>query len=128
MKNKKRTAAVIALILVLTIAGSIVFTACSSDPAVGFWIVEKVTAGDVVMNEEDAQSIGLNAVGTIKLQKSGNCEVNLLGEETTGTWTVAEDGTLTITYDGEMTLTGSIDENNVMTLTDPQGAEYVLSK
>lgn len=128
MKNKKRTAAVLALILTITTASVLVFTACSSDTPVGFWIVEKVTAGDVVMNEQDAQSIGLNAVGTIKLQKSGNCEVNLLGDETTGTWTQAEDGTLTITYDGELSLTGSIDENGVMVLTDPQGAEYVLTK
>ena len=80
------------------------------------------------MNEQDAQSIGLNAVGTIKLQKSGNCEVNLLGEESEGTWEKADDGTITVKYGEDLTLTGSIDDEGVMTLLDPQGAEYVLTK
>ena len=71
----------IALIIMTAAATMVVFTACSDDSAVGFWIVQKVTAGDVVMNEQDAESIGLNAVGTIKLQKSGKCELNLLGED-----------------------------------------------
>jgi hypothetical protein len=128
MKNRKKTAAIIALILTMAVAGTIVFTACSSDPAVGFWVVNQVTAGDVVMNEKDAQSIGLSAVGTIKLQKSGNCEVVLLGEETAGKWEKAADGTITVTYGENLTLTGSIDDEGVMTLLDPQGAEYVLSK
>jgi hypothetical protein len=109
-------------------ATMVVFTACSDDPAVGFWIVQKVTAGDVVMNEQDAESIGLNAVGTIKLQKSGNCELNLLGEETTGKWKKAKDGKITINYGDKQTLSGSIDDSGVMTLTDPQGAEYILAK
>ena len=128
MKNKKRTAAVIAIILTMAIAGTLVFTACSSNPAVGFWIVDKVTAGDVVMNEEDAKSIGLNAIGTVKLQKSGNCEVNLLGEDAEGKWSQAEDGTITVTYGEDLTLTGSIGEDGTMTLLDPQGSEYILSK
>ena len=128
MKNRKRTAAIIAIVLVMTIAGTLVFTACSSNPAVGFWIVDKVTAGDVVMNEQDAQNIGLNAVGTIKLQKSGNCEITLLGDEASGKWEQAADGTITVTYGDGLTLTGSIDEEGVMTLLDPQGSEYVLTK
>ena len=127
MKAIKRITA-IALILMTAAATMVVFTACSDDPAVGFWIVQKVTAGDVVMNEQDAESIGLNAVGTIKLQKSGNCELNLLGEETTGKWKKAKDGKITINYGDKQTLSGSIDDSGVMTLTDPQGAEYILAK
>ncbi len=128
MNNRKKTAAIITIILTITLAGALVFTACSSNPAVGFWIVDKVTAGEVVMNEQDAQSIGLNAVGTIKLQKSGNCEVNLLGEESEGTWVQADDGTITVTYGEDLTLTGSINDEGVMTLRDPQGSEYELTK
>ena len=127
MKIIKRITA-IALILMTAAAIMVVFTACSDDSAVGFWIVQKVTAGDVVMNEQDAESIGLNAVGTIKLQKSGNCEINLLGEEATGKWEKAKDCTITINYGDKQSLSGSIDDKGVMTLTDPQGAEYILAK
>ncbi len=127
MKNRK-TIAVISIMLVIVVIGGLTLTACSQNPAVGFWIVEKVTAGEVVMNEQDAASIGLNAVGTVKLQQSGKCEVNLLGEEAEGTWSQASDGTITVKYGKGLTLTGGIDDKGVMTLTDPQGAEYVLEK
>ena len=127
MKLVKRITA-IALILMTAAAAMVVFTACSDDTAVGFWIVQKVAAGDVVMNEQDAQSIGLNAVGTVKLQKSGKCELNLLGEESKGKWEKAKDGTLTIKCGDRQTLTGSISKKGIMKLTDPQGAEYILAK
>ena len=129
MKKRTKTAAIIAVMLILVGSAAVLFTACSNDnPAIGFWIVDKVTAGEVVMNETDAKSIGLNAVGTIKLQKSGNCEVVLLGEEAEGKWKQASDGTITITYGDNQTLTGSIDKDEVMTLLDPQGSEYILTK
>ena len=109
-------------IMVFVLAG------CDNGP-VGYWQIEKVTAGDIVMKQEDASSIGMATVGAIKLQKSGNCEVELLGEESTGTWTQDDDGSLTITYgDENLVLTGSIDDEGVMTLADDQGQEYVLSK
>ena len=119
----------LSLMLITLLLAGMMLSACSkSDPAVGFWIVQKVTAGDVVMNEEDAESIGLTAVGTIKLQKSGSCELNLLGEEAEGTWEKAKDGTITVKYGEDQMLTGSIDDEGIMTLTDPQGAEYTLAK
>lgn len=122
----KRT---ISLILMILILAASVLTACSdADSAVGFWIVRKITAGGVEMNEDDAKSIGLTAVGSIKLQKSGKCEINLLGEDFDGKWEQAKDGTITVTHDEEMTLTGTVDDQGVMTLTDPQGTEYILSK
>lgn len=126
--RKRRTIVIVSIILVIAVVGGLTLTACSQNQAIGFWIVEKVTAGNVEMNEQDAASIGLNAVGTVKLQKSGKCEVNLLGEEAQGTWTQAQDGKITINYGKDLTLSGSIDDNGVMTLTDPQGAEYVLEK
>lgn len=116
------------MILTLSVASALIFTACSADKAVGFWIVDKVTAGEVEMDSKDAQNIGLNAVGTVKLQKSGKCEVNLLGEESGGKWIKSNDGTITIAYGDNLKLTGSINDNGTMTLLDPQGAEYVLSK
>ncbi len=127
-RKKKRTAVIIALILTVTVVGGVTLTACSGSDAVGFWIVEKVSAGDVVMSGQDAESIGLSAIGTVKLQKSGKCEVNLLGEEASGTWEQAKDGTITISYGDNLSLSGSINDKGVMTLKDPQGAEYILSK
>ena len=125
---KRKAITLTALILTISVITGLTLSACSSDPAVGFWIVDKVSAGGVVMNEQDAESIGLNAVGTLKLQKSGKCHVNLLGEESDGKWTKAADGTITVAYGDNLTLTGAIDEKGVMTLTDPQGTEYILSK
>ena len=124
---KKRVISKI-LVLMLTVCMTMgALTSCGSGP-VGFWKVDEVTAGDVVMTDDDAGSIGLNAIGTVKLQKSGNCEVTMLGEESAGTWEQAEDGTITINYGDGFTLTGTIDEEGVMTLSDLQGSEYKLSK
>ena len=117
-----------ALVLAMMIAVTPLLLAGCDDGPVGFWKVDEVTAGDVTMTDEDAKSIGLNAVGTVKLQKSGNCVVVLLGEENEGTWAEADDGMITVEYGDEMVLTGSIDEDGVMTLSDDQGAEYKLSK
>ena len=120
---------IISLILITVILSAVTLTACGShDSAVGFWIIQKVTAEDVVMSEEDAKSFGLTAVGSLKLQKSDICQLNLLGEEYSGTWKRAGDGTITVKIDEEMTLTGSVDDDGVMQLTDPQGTEYILSK
>ena len=116
-------------LLALMLCAVMTLTACGShDSAVGFWIIQKVTAEDVVMSEEDAKSFGLTAVGSLKLQKSGICQLNLLGEEYSDTWKRAGDGTITVKIDEEMTLTGSVDDDGVMQLTDPQGTEYILSK
>lgn len=119
----------ISLILMIVVTAALAMTACSSSGSpVGFWVIDKVTADDVEMNAEDAKSIGLTAVGSVKLQKSGGCELKLLGEEYTGKWELAKDGTITIKYDEEMTLTGKVNDKGVMKLTDPQGTEYELSK
>ena len=120
---------IIAVMLTVVLTAAIALTACSqSDPVIGFWVINHVTAGDVEMNAKDAESIGLTAIGTVKLQKSGNCEIELLGEKSEGTWEQAEDGTITIKYGNDLTLSGTVDDKGVMTLEDPQGTEYSLSK
>ena len=78
--------------------------------------------------EQDAQSLGLTSIGTIKLQKSGKCELDLLGEKSEGTWKQAKDGKIEIQYGDDLKLTGSVDDEGIMTLQDPQGAEYKLKK
>lgn len=119
---KKLFATIVIASMVFVMAG------CSSGP-VGYWQIEQVTAGNVVMTNEDASSIGMATVGAVKLQKSGNCVVELLGTEYTGTWTQNDNGDITITYgDENLALKGSIDEEGKMTLTDDQGQEYILEK
>lgn len=122
--KRRLTAIILAMIIGLM---PVMLAACDDGP-VGFWTVDEVTAGDVTMTEEDAKSIGLNAVGTIKLQKSGNCVVTLLGDENEGTWTQDDGGAITVTYGEQKTLSGSIDDEGIMTLADEQGSEYKLSK
>jgi len=120
---------ILALMLTVVLTAAIAMTACSqASPVVGFWVINNVKAGDVVMDAKDAESIGLTAIGTVKLQKSGKCELELLGEASEGTWEQAKDGTITIKYGNDLTLTGSIDDKGIMTLEDPQGTEYSLSK
>ena len=120
---------IITVILTVVLIAAIALTACSkADNVVGFWVINTVTAGDVEMDSKDAESIGLTAIGTVKLQKSGKCELELLGEASEGTWEQAEDGTITIKYGNDLTLSGTVDDKGVMTLEDPQGTEYSLSK
>ena len=121
----KRRITTLILIAMLSIT-SVMFTACGSGP-VGFWQVDKVESGTVTMTKDDAAEIGLNAVGTIKLQKSGNCVVVLIGEEYEGTWTQSDDGEIVINYDEDKELRGTITDGT-MTLTDEQGSLYTLSK
>ena len=50
---------IIAVMLTIILTAAIALTACSqSDPVVGFWVINNVTAGDVEMNAKDAESIG----------------------------------------------------------------------
>jgi predicted small lipoprotein YifL len=121
---KKFLTTIIISCMMLALAG------CGGGP-VGYWMIDKVVAGDVTMTQEDASSIGMATVGAIKLQKSGNCVVELLGNEYEGTWTQDDDGTLTVTYKydtEDLVLTGSIDDEGIMVLKDDQGQEYYLSK
>ena len=122
----KRIKSIIASIIILLLACTLL-SACSKGP-VGFWKVTEAKAGDVLMTEEDAKSMGLSAVGTFKLNKSGDCEIELLGVEYTGEWKEAEDGSITVKYDKERVLTGSINDEGVMSLKDNEGTEYKLSK
>ena len=106
----------------------IVLAGCSDDGPVGFWQIDEVKAGEVVMTQEDAESVGMATIGSIKLQKSGNCVVVLLGEESEGTWEQDEDGTITVKYGTGDVLSGSFDEDGNLHLEDDQETEYTLSK
>lgn len=99
-------------------------TACSS--TLGKWRITEVTAGDVNMTQEDIQDMGLDA-GYIKINKSGSCVLNFLGDEYEGTWTQAEDGSMTFAYGDDLSGTGTITDE-VLTFEDAQGSVYTLKK
>lgn len=102
-------------------------TACSETlETVGKWRITEVTAGDITMEQSDIEELGLDA-GFVKINKSGSCTLNFLGDESEGTWTKADDGSLTFTYGDDITASATID-NGVMTLVDSQGSTYILSK
>ena len=99
-------------------------TACAQE--LGKWRITEVTAGEISMTQEDIDNMGLDP-GFIKINRSGSCVVNLLGDEYEGTWTQNEDGSYTIQYGEEMSGTATID-NGTMTMTDAQGSVYILNK
>ena len=120
-------------LLTLLVIGIMIFTLASCDMAVlGKWRISQVTAGDVVMTQEDIVEMGLD-VGYIKFNKSGSCDINLVGDEYEGTWTASGEGanpgnTIQVVYGDGLSGTATFDENKVMTFTDSQGATYTLSK
>lgn len=94
---------------------------------IGYWRINEICAGDVSMTMEDVMDMGLET-GFVKMQKSGEAVVNLLGDEYDGTWTMNEDGSgATITYGEDMTGTATLDEK-VMTFVDAQGSTYTMSR
>jgi hypothetical protein len=116
---KKRITLVLILCVVMIMAAS-----CGSGP-VGYWQISEFTTGDTVMTEADVETYGLASLGAVKLQKSGNCVIDIMGAETEGTWYQTSDGTIEINAnDGSMTMSGAINDDGVMTLTDNAGAEY----
>lgn len=116
----KKRVLLIALIAMMVFA----LTACATE--LGKWRISEVTAGDISMTQEDIDDMGLDP-GFIKINRSGSCIVNLLGDEYEGTWTQNEDGSYSFNYGEEMTGTATID-GDVMTMTDAQGSVYILSK
>lgn len=99
-------------------------TACAQE--LGKWRISEVTAGDISMTQEDIDDMGLDP-GFIKINRSGSCVVNLLGDEYEGTWSQKEDGSYALKYGDDMSGTATIDDGT-MTMTDAQGSIYILSK
>jgi hypothetical protein len=122
MKNIKCNAIILILLFAVFLMVS-----CGDD-VVGFWTVDEIRIGDVVMDQEDASTLGYKRIGSFRLQKSGNCEVTLLDEECTGTWTQDEKNTIHLKYDEETTAEATIDEDGIMTLTDSDDVVMKLSK
>lgn len=106
-------------ILILILLVSTIFL-CSCKSNVGYWEVQEISAGDVVMTSKDGQSLGLN-LGSFKLCKSGKAEVCLLEDKLEGKWE-EKDGKIVVTY-GEHTATGERNGKNI-TFEDDQTVIY----
>lgn len=119
---EKRIAAVIAAALIM------MMTLASCGGPVGYWTIDEITSGDVVMTQDDAKALGFGSPGAFRLNKSGSCVVELLGDKYEGTWEQAKDGTITLEYGDDLSATATIDEDNVMTATDSQGTVYKMTK
>ena len=113
-------------LLVLAMIGIMVFALTSCGGLLGKWRITEVTAGDITMTEQDVSDMGIDA-GYLKINKSGGCKLNILGDEYDGVWTESEDGSITVTYGDNMQAEGNV-SGEVMTLTDAQGSVYTLVK
>jgi hypothetical protein len=120
MKIRLAAAEVTALIMIMTLA--------SCGGPVGYWTIDEITTGDVVMTQDDAKALGFGIPGAFKLNKSGSCEIELLGDKYEGTWEQSKDGTITMKYGKDQSAKASIDDDNIMTATDNKGTVYKLSK
>ena len=120
MKIRLTAAVITALIMMMTLAS------CSGP--VGYWMIDEITTGDVVMTQDDAKALGFGSPGSFRLNKSGSCVVEMLGDKYEGTWKEAKDGTITLEYGDDLSATATIDEDNIMTVTDNQGTVYKTSK
>lgn len=125
MRNRKTL-----LIIAMMLSVMLVFTACSDrTKMLGRWNVTKITAGDLVMEADELEELGLTSAGFLKLNKSGSCVVNLLGDEYEGTWEFNEsDGTATVTYDDGSKQGSAVRKDKVITFTDAEGNEYEMQK
>lgn len=113
-------------IFTLALIGIMVFTLTACSSILGKWRIIEVTAGDITMTEQDVSDMGIDA-GFLKINKSGGCKINILGDEYEGVWTEGEDGSISLAYGDNLSATGVI-EGGVMTLTDAQGSVYTLAK
>ncbi|MBQ0005334.1 MAG: hypothetical protein KBS68_05705 [Clostridiales bacterium] len=123
MKTTKRILAlVLALVMVFALTG------CSDEiKMVGRWNITKVTAGDFVMDQDELNDLGLSSAGYLKLNKSGSCVVNLLGDEYEGTWELNDNGEAVVTYGKDLKGTATRDDK-VITFIDSAGNEYEMEK
>ena len=131
--RKKALIIILAAILAVMVAAAAFFARAAfstkkDNSPVGYWKVKSAASGEVVMNQEDAEKLGLEAIGTIRINKSGTCEISILDLEAEGSWTQAEDGTVSISFGEGEVLTAHISEEGVMTAEDGESTVYTLEK
>ena len=107
----------------ITILMIMVFTLSACAGPVGYYRLRTVSSGTITMTEEDARALQLDP-GSVKLCKSGRCELDLLGEKLVGTWKIKDDK-LIVESKGK-TFKGKI-KNDTVVLKDEAGTKYKFS-
>lgn len=116
------------LVISMAIIMMLAMTACSEKTALlGKWHITNVTAGNMQIDSSEMQDLGLSSTGYIKINKSGSCIVDLLGDEYEGTWEMNDDGEITIEY-GKDEVGHAKKDGDVLNFTDSQGNLYELQK
>ena len=126
-----RAALGVIMIAILAIFACVVWmgiSAKNSDSPVGVWEVKKISAYGNVMTAEDAENMGLDGIGYIRMNNNGSCSVKILDLEGEGTWSQAEDGSVTIDYGSGQPFVARINDEGIMTITDEVSVEYKLEK
>lgn len=125
MENKMKKILSIVLLAGLML---MMLTACEGEKAfIGKWTINEISAGEITMTADDIQDMGLSA-GFVKLQKSGKAVINLLGDESEGTWEMNEDGTgVVISYGDDQTGNVTLEEKE-LTFVDSQGSVYKATR
>lgn len=118
----------LAILAVFVFFVGLIISVKNSSSPVGYWIIKQSASSEVTMTEEDAKAMGLNEIGSVRLDKSGDCRIVILNDEYEGKWTSDDNGTITISYGEEQTLTATINEEGVMTAQDNAMIEYTLEK
>lgn len=123
---------ILAVFLLIVICFS--FTACNpSLKLLGKWKVVEVETGKVDMDKNDVKDMGGLDLGFIKINKSGKCKIDFLGDEYDGTWTgsgtdkLDSNTKISFKYGDNITSTGTFD-GDMLIVKDSQGAEYRLEK
>lgn len=125
MENRMKKILSVILLAALML---MMLTACEGEDAyIGKWTINEISAGDITMTADDIQDMGLSA-GFVKLQKSGKAVINLLGDESEGTWEMNEDGTAVVVNYGDDQVGNVTLEEKVLTLEDSQGSIYKATR
>ena len=126
-----RAALGVIMIAILGIFACVVWMGVSvgnSNSPVGIWEVKKISAYGNNMTEQDAENMGLDGIGYIRLNSNGSCSVKILDLEGEGTWSQSEDGAVTIDYGSGQPFVAHINDEGIMTITDEVSVEYKLEK
>lgn len=105
----------------------IMLTACSTEmKVIGKWYIKNVSIGGMEMTEQDFKDFGISSGGSVKFRKSGKCDIDLLGDEYEGTWSIDDKDVITIKYN-KTQATATL-KDKVMTMTDANNGVYTMEK
>lgn len=116
------------LVITMTALMLLSLTACSPElKMVGRWNIVSVDTGDMTIEAGEFEEYGLKDPGYVRLNKSGSCILNLLGDEYEGEWELDNNGEVDVIYSDKMK-GHAVRDGKKMTFVDGNGNEYKLEK